>query len=178
MQFVRLFSLAASMIAAPAFAQDEPSSWRFAPGDGYAAAVLTNCDECDYIEMIVQCEQGSGTVDLTVALDVEDGSPGDERGITFMFGDGAIDHRAVLVANEMDATTEPSVTLAADDELLVQMRDYVAEPQIAVSDAEKKAIAEATSMEVMVELGPNKTVSLKGAHDALGQLLPLCQKGG
>jgi len=161
MHALRYCLVVVSAFAASAAVAEEPMTWRFLPGDGFAAAILTNCDECDYIEMVVNCAEGSGEVEAAIAIHVDNGNPGETRNVTFLFGDGAIDRKAVLVANEMDVTTEPSVNLAADDEILTLMQQQ-----------------DMQSLEVLVENGPSKTVSLSGAAEALAQFLPLCGKGG
>lgn len=176
MQTLRFYIFSALTFAVSSAVAEEELSWRFIPGDGFGAAILTNCSECDYIEMVVNCAEGSGEVEMAIVIDVENGNPGEPRNVTFLFGDGAIDRPSVLVANELDGTTEPSVMLSADDELLEQIRLFVPEPQTAASEAQKKAAA--SSMEVLVENGPAKVFSLNNAGEALAEFIPVCRKGG
>lgn len=168
--------LAVSMMAASPVRADEPLRWTFYPGDGAGAAVLSNCSECDYAEVTVSCEQGTGEMQIAVAIDVPGAHADETRELTFMFGEAGVPASATLYANELEGTIEPIAIVPPDHPVLKELATYIAVPDIAVSDEEKKRIAENSSFEVIVENGPAKTFPLRGAQAAMWELQAFCSE--
>ncbi len=129
--------------------------WHFYASEDVAQAFFSDCTNCDGARFSAVCTKGQ-TVTLIPTMNVKGGKAGETRNVTFLFGDGAVDVKGELVANDMDGTIEPEVAIPIDHEILQHMRNF-------------------ESVEVMVDRGPALVVSLKGADTVISKLQAYCR---
>ena len=146
--------LAAAALATPAIAAE--LKWTFHAAGKVGQAFLSDCVNCDGAMFTAVCRKGHPVTVIPV-MDVKNGTVGQTRKVTFLFGDGAIDVEGVLVENLIDDTVEPEIKIPSTHEIFDHMRSF-------------------KSVEVMVDRGPTLKVPLNGASEVIAKLQAFCQR--
>lgn len=128
--------------------------WHFRIFESTAQTFLSDCTDCDGAVFSAICTKGEA-ITLIPQMNVEGGKAGERRNVTFLFGDGAVDVRGELVANEIDDTIEPVITVRTDHEILQLMQEF-------------------ERVEIMVHSGPSVVISLTGTSSVFGKLRSFC----
>ena len=146
--------LVAAILATPALAAE--LKWTFHAAGEVGQAFLSDCVNCDGAMFTAVCKKGRSVTVIPV-MDVKDGTVGQTRKVTFLFGDGAIDVESVLVENLIDDTVEPEIKIPINHEIFDHMRNF-------------------KSVEVMVDRGPTLKVPLNGAGAVIEKLQAYCSR--
>lgn len=146
--------LVAGFLATPGIAAE--LKWHFHAAGKVGQAFLSDCINCDGAMFTAVCRKGRSVTVIPV-MDVKDGTVGQRRNVTFLFGDGAIDVESVLVENLIDDTVEPEIRIPIAHEIFDHMRTF-------------------KRVEVKVDRGPTLVVPLQGAGDVIGKLQAFCGK--